>query len=179
LRKAKQDFANDFRHLLKSFMEVMDNVDIASAKEIEASLRDRLDLESVAVAHEAAETRRLEAEREEHDEETVGASSAESGEAIVAATGTPTHEPRLGPDEQEEIGEPEVEEPEVEPSSVEDPPPEVPETAPSGPEVEEEVEREGTMPSGEGRAYDEFFQERESTEERQRFRASRFLRRRG
>src|SRR5919199_1041445 len=65
LRRAKQDFANDFRHLLKSFLEVMDNVDIASAKEIEASLRDRLDLESVAVAHEAAETRRLERERGE------------------------------------------------------------------------------------------------------------------
>lgn len=182
LRRAKQDFANDFRHLLKSFLEVMDNVDIASAKEIEASLRDRLDLESVAVAHEAAETRRLEADSEGYgdEEKTVGAtSSAESGEASDAATGPPTRGPGLEPDEQEEIVETEVEEPEVEPSSVEKPPPEVPETAPSRPEVEEEVEREGTMPAGEGRAYDEFFQEREGTEERQRFRAGRFLRRRG
>src|SRR5829696_8557706 len=59
LRKAKQDFANDFRHLLKSYLTVMDNADVASAKEIEASLRERLDLESVATARQAAETRRL------------------------------------------------------------------------------------------------------------------------
>src|SRR5215210_8562569 len=60
LRKAKQDFANDFRHLLKSYLAVMDNADVASAKEIEASLRDRLDLESVVTARKAAETQRME-----------------------------------------------------------------------------------------------------------------------
>ncbi len=63
LRKAKQDFANDFRHLLKSYLAVMDNADVASAKEIEASLRERLDLESVATARQAAETRGLEETR--------------------------------------------------------------------------------------------------------------------
>ena len=57
LRQAKQDFSNDFRHLLKSYLSVMDNADVATAKEIEASLRERLDLESVAAAREAAETR--------------------------------------------------------------------------------------------------------------------------
>src|SRR5919206_3870399 len=57
LRKAKQDFANDFRRLLKGYLDVMDNVDVASAKEIEASLRERLDLESVLAAREAAENR--------------------------------------------------------------------------------------------------------------------------
>jgi cell division initiation protein len=72
LRKAKQDFSNDFRHLLKSYLAVMDNADVASAKEIEASLRERLDLESVATARQAAETRgldeawSLEDESEEH-----------------------------------------------------------------------------------------------------------------
>jgi cell division initiation protein len=81
LRKAKQDFSNDFRHLLKSYLAVMDNADVASAKEIEASLRERLDLESVATARQAAETRRSdeawwrrddesgESEREEHRRE--------------------------------------------------------------------------------------------------------------
>jgi cell division initiation protein len=75
LRKAKQDFSNDFRHLLKSYLAVMDNADVASAKEIEASLRERLDLESVATARQAAETRgldeawSLEEESEEHEPE--------------------------------------------------------------------------------------------------------------
>ena len=75
LRKAKQDFSNDFRHLLKSYLSVMDNADVASAKEIEASLRERLDLESVATARQAAETRgldeawSLENESEEHERE--------------------------------------------------------------------------------------------------------------
>jgi cell division initiation protein len=75
LRKAKQDFSNDFRHLLKSYLAVMDNADVASAKEIEASLRERLDLESVATARQAAETRgldeawSLEDESEEHEGE--------------------------------------------------------------------------------------------------------------
>ena len=75
LRKAKQDFSNDFRHLLKSYLAVMDNADVASAKEIEASLRERLDLESVATARQAAETRgldeawSLENESEEHERE--------------------------------------------------------------------------------------------------------------
>src|SRR5215207_4379975 len=63
LRKAKQDFSNDFRHLLKSYLAVMDNADVASAKEIEASLRERLDLESVATARQAAETRGLDETR--------------------------------------------------------------------------------------------------------------------
>jgi cell division initiation protein len=53
----------------------MDNADVASAKEIEASLRERLDLESVATARQAAETRgldeawSLEDESEEHERE--------------------------------------------------------------------------------------------------------------
>jgi len=73
LRQAKQAFANDFRHLLKSYLAVMDNVDVATAKEIESSLRDRLDLESVAAAHEAAETRRIERESQEPAEPSGGA----------------------------------------------------------------------------------------------------------
>jgi cell division initiation protein len=54
LQEAKRNFANDFRHLLKTYMEVMENMEIASAKEIETSLRQRLDTESIAIAREAA-----------------------------------------------------------------------------------------------------------------------------
>src|SRR5919206_5212362 len=68
LRKAKQEFGNDFRRLLKSYLAVLDNADVASAKEIEASLRERLDLESVATARQAAETRGLDESRGLQDE---------------------------------------------------------------------------------------------------------------
>src|ERR687895_1319951 len=54
LQEAKRDFANDFRHLLKTYMDVMENMEVVSAREIEASLRERLDTESIAVAREAA-----------------------------------------------------------------------------------------------------------------------------
>src|SRR5919112_4785875 len=54
LQDAKKSFTNDFRHLLKTYMEMMDNMEVSSAREIEASLRDRLDTESIAVVREAA-----------------------------------------------------------------------------------------------------------------------------
>jgi cell division initiation protein len=55
LQEAKKSFTNDFRHLLKTYMDMMDNMEVSSAKEIEASLRGRLDTESIAVVHEAAQ----------------------------------------------------------------------------------------------------------------------------
>ena len=199
LRKAKQDFANDFRHLLKSYIAVMDNADVASAKEIESSLRERLDLESVAAAREAAETRRVEQGRDEreHDEPERGtlereeptvevedieqepAQRMEVAETPSGAMTTPAPRPLA----------PEVEEPEVDPSSTENPARqgdafEEAATTPK-PETAEEVDHEEPMPAEEGHAYDEFFGEgrerpgKEDAEERKRFRASRFLRRRG
>ena len=54
LQEAKKSFTNDFRLLLKTYMDIMENMEIASAREIEASLRERLDTESIAVSHEAA-----------------------------------------------------------------------------------------------------------------------------
>jgi cell division initiation protein len=54
LQEAKRTFANDFRHLLKTYMDMMENMEIASAREIETSLRQRLDTESIAIAREAA-----------------------------------------------------------------------------------------------------------------------------
>ncbi len=98
LKTAKQNFGADFRHLLKSYIDVMDNVDIVSAKDIEASLRERLDWEAITAAREAASER-------ENPEET----SEEGSEETQQPERTDTDQP-----------EPEVEEPEVEPSSVEE-----------------------------------------------------------
>ena len=55
LQEAKKSFTNDFRHLLKTYMEMMDNMEVSLAREIESSLRERLDTESIAVVREAAE----------------------------------------------------------------------------------------------------------------------------
>ena len=192
LRKAKQDFSNDFRHLLKSYLAVMDNADVATAKEIEASLRERLDLESVATAHEAAETRRLEGGDETSSEETgsIERDTEDSAETQrIEFTETPgdsttsaeTCELRL---------EPEAEEPEVEPSSTQQRPTarqddseDTASPTSSRPDVAQEVDREEPMPAGENRTADEFFSEggtqSEEPDERKIFRASRFLRRRG
>ena len=55
LQEAKRSFANDFRHLLKTYTDVMENMEVASAREIETSLRERLDTEAIAVVREAAQ----------------------------------------------------------------------------------------------------------------------------
>jgi cell division initiation protein len=183
LRQAKQEFANDFRHLLKSYLAVMDNADVATAKEIEASLRERLDLESVAVAQEAAETQRI--ERGDPTADTGDIGEAGSGDATrrIETTASPTGGATGGGGP-----EPEVEEPEVNPSSAESPTGRqsaVSRDAAAGPtDAADEVDREEPMPAREGHAYDEFFDEgerrsEEPAEERKLFRASRFLRRRG
>ncbi len=54
LQEAKRSFTNDFRHLLKTYLDMMENMEVSSAQEIEASLRQRLDTESIAVVREAA-----------------------------------------------------------------------------------------------------------------------------
>ena len=54
LQEAKKNFSNDFRHLLKTYSDVMEKAEVASAREVEASLRGRLDSESIAIAREAA-----------------------------------------------------------------------------------------------------------------------------
>jgi cell division initiation protein len=62
LQEAKRSFANDFRHLLKTYTDMMDNMEVASARDIEASLRERLDTESIAVVREAAQEEAMVAE---------------------------------------------------------------------------------------------------------------------
>ena len=178
LRKAKQDFANDFRRLLKGYLDVMDNVDVASAKEIEASLRERLDLESVAAAREAAEN------RGRRYEDTVAGTEVGDSETTrhIDTVATPAGDTTsgLGP-------EPEIQEPEVEPSSAQGSPAQEraareAAAAPGSTDAAEEVDREEPMPTRESRVADDFFGQgdprQDTEEERKLFRASRFLRRR-
>ncbi len=186
LQEAKRSFANDFRRLLKTYMDTMENMEIASAKEIEASLRERLDTESVAVAREAATHEGQSAEPELVQEE-----SAVEPEKVVPAAADAAATQRIEPEEMPSETAAEVEEPEAEPlvgsqepdteeeTVVEEPPqPEEP--------AAEEVEREEPALAEESTSQG-FFERKEgggaSSEEGARdsriFRASRFLRRRG
>ncbi len=196
LRKAKQDFNNDFRHLLKTYADVMENADIASAKQIEGSLRERLDTESIAVARQAAETQQMDAARIEVEapqpapEPQGEAAPDEATQRIEASPSAP--EPGT-PDET--AGSNAADEPEVElrkKSSGAQGPSDREEVsrreAPFAPAEDsgaaDEVDREEPMPTGEGRSSDDFFdkgregQPEDREEEGRIFRASRFLRRR-
>ena len=209
LQKAKQDFQNDFRHLLKSYLSVMENADVASAKEIEASLRERLDTESVAAARQAAETRRSDEildETSQPDYAATGDVSYDGGSGDdVVGTEDATQRieidrsPSGGQDAQDtgsNVPEPEVEEPEIEPSSTRtNATMDAQETGPlagfdngvrevdARPLGSEPVDREeASSDAGEGPAYDRFFEDEgpsRKAEESRIFRASRFLRRRG
>lgn len=169
LQEAKRRFANDFRHLLKTYMEMLDSLEISTAKEIESSLRERLDTESVAVAREAARS-----EQREDPEEAPAAG--------VAAEETRRIEPEQLPVAQEETAEAahETAEPEVEPSSSPDAGEEGEARAAAERAAEEAPER-GPLA---GETSEQEFFEQPAREERERednriFRASRFLRRRG
>jgi cell division initiation protein len=155
LKTAKQNFGADFRHLLKSYIDVMDNVDIVSAKDIEASLRERLDWEAITAAREAA------SEREKSSESDGATQNLEQTDA-----GSENNEP-----------EPEVEESEVEPSSVgEDAGAEAVSVENSASDA---VEEEETSLGSESDSRQEHEERPENNEEARASRASRFLRRRG
>ncbi|MDP8947157.1 MAG: DivIVA domain-containing protein, partial [Actinomycetota bacterium] len=123
LQEAKRSFTNDFRQLLKTYMDVMDNMEVASAKEIEASLRERLDTESIAVAHEAAAHEAEAGAETAAPEATEQETSVEPDEELEPDEDVGTTqriEPETAdeapPQSEPEAEEPEVEEPEVEPS---------------------------------------------------------------
>ncbi len=80
LQEAKRSFTNDFRHLLKTYTEMMDNMEVASAREIEASLRERLDTESIAVVKEAAQEEARATEEAMVTAEAMAAAEAEAAE---------------------------------------------------------------------------------------------------
>jgi cell division initiation protein len=204
LQEAKRSFANDFRHLLKTYTEVMENMEVASAREIEASLRERLDTESIAVVREAAQEEARSAEEEMVTAEAMAAAGMEpvpqdtqdtlSGlEAVqpveedpeVKETGSAADEQPTAviraegsePFAEEPLSEgPEVAEPEVEPSTAQDE--EIQEPPFSEPEAASEVEREEPSLAEESSS-EQFFDREEGEQSDSRIsRASRFLRRR-
>lgn len=177
LQEAKRKFSNDFRQLLKTYTDMLEKMEISTAREIEASLRDRLDLESIAVAREAAE------------QEEAGVAE-ESTQRLEAPPEDPQATQRIEPEEMDLEQEtaspasPEAEEPEVEPSTAGDEGVRAEQRVPREEEntAAEEVDREEPGPLDESRT-DEFFDRgttgREEEEGGNRFfRASRFLRRR-
>jgi cell division initiation protein len=198
LRKAKQDFNNDFRHLLKTYADVMENADIASAKEIEGSLRERLDTESIAVARQAAATQQLEAARIEVDAaQPAPAPQAEAApdDATQRIEASPAAPEPGTPEETAGSNAADTDEPEVElqkessgaqgaSDREEVTRREAPFAPAEGSGAADEVDRDEPMPAGEGRTSDDFFdkdredQPEEREEEGRIFRASRFLRRR-
>ena len=149
MQEAKRHFMNDFRHLLKSYMEVMDNVEVASAKEIEASLRERLDTESIAVAREAA-SRDDQTERAAAEQTSLEREEAELADLEREVEGTEEERPlaaedpgvtqRLEPEATGRAPEPyeaETQEPEVESSTEVEPSPEMQPSATQGSAGEE------------------------------------------
>ena len=181
LREAKQTFSAEFRQLLQSYMAVMDNADVATAREIEASLRQRLDPESIAAAREAAAQQTTEAFQDAAPEERAPQAGVE-GE-VEPEEITQRIEPEVAEGTPEEA-DPEVEEPEIEPSST--PSEAEQETVATDLETNEEAaEVKSEEPAEEGRAEDSFDRshEEQSTSgpegENRSSRAGRFLRRRG
>ena len=202
LQEAKRSFANDFRHLLKTYTEVMENMEVASAREIEASLRERLDTESIAVVREAAQEEARSAEEAMVTAEAMAAAGMVSEpvppDAQDTLSGLEVVEPAEEDSEVQEIGsaadeqptavepetevpiseDPEVAEPEVEPSTVKE---EADHTEavqePPGTEAASEVEREEPSLAEESSSQQFFDKEGEQSDSRI-FRASRFLRRR-
>jgi len=195
LRNARQLFASDFRHLLKSYLEVMDNADVASAREIEASLRERVDFESIAAARMAAESENAGLQEELPVEEpAAGASDDSTYEHEPLEESSAFAQDTRHTDEDAPAGEESIEEePAAEgvsgegaPVSVgDDPEVEEPEGEPSTAEDSASEEREESTLARESGSH-EFWEGAEkksasgSGEEDSRvFRASRFLRRRG
>jgi cell division initiation protein len=143
LQEAKRGFTSDFKQILKTYAEVMDNMEISSAREIEASLRDRLDTESIAIAREAAASQQTEYLGPTVPDSTdTGELAPEPSESVVAesasaeddaatqrfepepiepeASAEPIGEPT--PEEiDSEIAELEATEPEIEPSTSQEP----------------------------------------------------------
>src|SRR5215211_2972233 len=202
LQEAKRSFADDFRHLLKTYTDVMENMEVASAREIETSLRERLDTESIAVVREAAQEEARSAEEAMVTAEAMAAAGMVPEpvppDAQDTLSGLEVLEPAEEDSEVQEIGsaadeqptavepgtevpiseDPEVAEPEVEPSTVQE---ETDLTAavqePPVTEAASEVEREEPSLAEESRSQQFLDKEGEHSDSRI-FRASRFLRRR-
>src|ERR671913_514357 len=198
LQEAKRSFANDFRHLLKTYTDVMENMEVASAREIETSLRERLDTESIAVVGEAAQEEVRSAEEAMVTAEAMAVAdmvpepvSEDAQDTLSGLEAVDPADQELEPamDEQPtevirpegsepETEDPEVAEPEVEPSTAQDEMDQpVQEPPVSVPEAATEVEREEPSLAEESSS-EQFFDRQEGERSDSRiYRASRFLRR--
>jgi cell division initiation protein len=133
LQEAKRGFTNDFRQLLKTYSEVMDSMEISSAREIEASLRERLDTESIAVAREAASQEPEYPGPPTSESEDASQAGVEPSAGVVSDTASAEDDAatlRIEPQANDEatpeqidseIAEVEVTDPEIEPSTSEGP----------------------------------------------------------
>src|SRR5829696_1227318 len=162
LQEAKRTFASDFRQLLKTYTEVMDSMEISSAREIESSLRQRLDTESIAVAREAATHEQDYSGAFAPEPAETGETSSEPAEAADAApidgvvaeaasaeddAATQRIEPETAsqrtPEEiDSEIAELEATEPEIEPSQEP-----LAQTGPEDPGAQPDIEAEPAEPT--------------------------------
>src|SRR5215208_3288811 len=162
LQEAKTTFARDFRQLLKTYTEVMDSMEISSAREIESSLRQRLDTESIAVAREAATHEQDYSGAFAPEPAETGETSSEPAEAADAApidgvvaeaasaeddAATQRIEPETAsqrtPEEiDSEIAELEATEPEIEPSQEP-----LAQTGPEDPGAQPDIEAEPAEPT--------------------------------
>jgi cell division initiation protein len=203
LQEAKRSFANEFRHLLKTYTDIMENMEVASAREIEASLRERLDTESIAVVREAAQEEARSAEEVMVTAEAMAAAGMEPvpQDAQDTLSGPEVMEPAEEDPEVQEIGsavdeqptaviraegseppeteDPEVAEPEVEPSTAQGDTDHTEATQePPVTEAASEVEREEPSLAEESSSQQFFDREEGEQSDSRMSRASRFLRRR-
>src|SRR5215208_341366 len=208
IREAQRRFADDFRHLLKTYTDVMENMEVASAREIETSLRERLDTESIAVVREAAQEEARSAEEAMVTEEAMTAAGMVPEpvppDAQDTLSGLEDPEPAEADSEVQEIGsaaheqptaviraegsepetevpiseDPEVAEPEVEPSTLQEETDQT-EAVQEPPVTEAASEVEREESSlAEESNSQQFFDKDGEHADSRIFRASRFLRRR-
>jgi cell division initiation protein len=172
LQEAKRSFANDFRHLLKTYSDIMENMEVASAREIETSLRERLDTESISVVREAAQEEARSAEEAMVTAEAMAAAGMISEpvppDAQDTLSGLEVVEPAEEDSEVQEIGsaadeqptavirdegsEPLADEPETEEPISEDPEVAEPEVEPSTAQGETDQTEAVQEPPGTGAA---------------------------
>jgi cell division initiation protein len=193
LQEAKRSFANEFRHLLKTYTDIMENMEVASAREIEASLRERLDTESIAVVREAAQEEARSAEEamaeagmapepvsEDAQDTHSGLEAVDPADQELESAMDEQPTAVIRPEGSEpETEDPEVAEPEVEPSTAQDEMDQPVQAPPvSVPEAASEVEREEPSLAEESSSQQFFDREEGERSDSRIFRASRFLRRR-
>lgn len=68
LRQTRHSFDADFRRLLRGYLQLLDEANSSTAREIEAPLNERIDSEAIAAAREAAEQERTATEHGESEE---------------------------------------------------------------------------------------------------------------